>query len=160
MKRSSEDKFLQYEIHGEPTIHFDKADIVKNNPVNRETFLQKLESRLEELKVTFQLFQVLTLKELHRENDIEALLFYLNFTYKPLVEVLRMKYCPLHYNFYYRYIHYDLPAEVVTRLQRLAFAATPETVRANRAEAEEWFWEVADSTTHEELEKGLNVDVT
>lgn len=77
MKESSEDKFLQYKIHGEPLVHFDKIGIVKDTPVKVESFLKKLKIRLETLKTNFELFQVLTLKELNRGNYIEALCYYI-----------------------------------------------------------------------------------
>ena len=41
--------------------------------------------------MTFELFQMLTLKELNRHNDIEALVFYQSSTLRPLVEALNIK---------------------------------------------------------------------
>jgi hypothetical protein len=142
MKKSSEDKFLQYTIHGKPLVHFDKIGAIKDDPIDPEWFPKKLDARLETLKKTFELFQVLTLKELNRGNYIEALSYYITYTYKPLVEVLRIKYCPYHYNFFTSYIYYELPPDVVKRLHRLYFIADAEELRARQAEAETWFWEV------------------
>lgn len=157
MKRSSRDKFLQYKIHGEPIIYFDKIDVVKDDPIKPEAFLDKLEKRLQMLRTTFDLFQVLTLKELNRGNEIEALSYYTNYTYKPLVEVLRIKYSPYHYNFHHSYIYYDLPVDVVKRLHKLNFIANSEELAKCREEAETWFWEEINSINRDDLEKRIRL---
>lgn len=141
MKKSSEDKFLQFEIHGEPVIHFDKIGVVKNEPVDPTVWQKRLQARVETLKTTFVLYQVFVLKELNRGNDIEAFSYYLACTFRPLVEVLRIKHSPYHYNFHTSYIHYDLPADVVERLRKLIFITDRETLTKCREEAEKWFWE-------------------
>lgn len=155
MKESGNDKFLQYDIHGIPLVHFDKKGIVKNEPIDGVKFLERLESRLETLKSNFKMFQVLTLKELNRGNDMEALSYYMGTTFRPLVEVLRIKYCPHHYNFHTSYIYYDLPPDVVRRLHRLAFVKSCEGIRKSRAEAEEWFWKTIRSIDRIKLRKKL-----
>lgn len=143
MKQSSPDKFLQYGIHGRPLVHFDKIGIVKDEPLDADGFVKKVVARLETLKSTFPMFQVLTLKEINRGHDIEALGYYLGYTFRPLVELLRIKYCPLHFNFHTSSLHYDLPAEVGDRLQRFAFIRNATELGERRAQAENWFWDVA-----------------
>lgn len=150
IKESSEDKFLQYKIHGKPLVHFDKIGIVTDNSIEVESFLEKIKIRLETLKTNFELFQVLILKELNRGNNIEAFSYYIYYTFKPLVELLRIKYSPYHYNFFTSYIYYELPSEVVKRLQRLYFVTDVESLRKFRDEAESWFWDIA---------KSVNLDV-
>lgn len=145
MKRSSKDKFLQFAVHGRPLIHFDKIDVVKDEQIDPGFFLKKIEARLETLKTTFPLFQVLTLKELNRGNDVEALSYYVSYTYRPLLEILRIKYCPYHYNFFTTYIYYELPPGVVNRLKELYFIANTEALRKCQTEAETWFWEIVKS---------------
>lgn len=155
MKRSSKNKFLQFTIHGEPLIHFDKTGVIKDDSIHSGSFVKRLETRLEMIKTTFALFQVLTLKELNRGNDIEAFSYYVGYTYRPLVEVLRIKYCPYHYNFFTTYIYYELPPEIVARLQKLYFVAHAEQLRQCQAEAEEWFWEVVKSINLDEVKRRL-----
>ena len=157
MKKSSKDKFLQYDIHGKPRIYFDKGGIVRDDPLDKGMFMRKLEARLEELKTTFSLFQVLTLKELNRGNGIEALVYYRGSTYRPLVEILRIKYAPFHYNFFVRCVYYELPENVVRRLENLAFASDPEDLRKKHEEAGSWFWEIASSIKDEELKQRLGM---
>jgi predicted nucleotidyltransferase len=157
MKKSSKDKFLQYDIHGKPRIYFDKGGIVRDDPLDKEMFIRKLKARLEELKTTFSLFQVLTLKELNRGNGIEALVYYMGATYRPLVEILRIKYAPFHYNFYGRYVYYELPGDVVRRLENLAYALGPDDLRKKYEEAGRWFLEIASSIRDEELKQRLGM---
>lgn len=156
MKKSSKDKFLQFPIHGEPLVHFDKIGMVKNDPIDTESFFHKIETRLEVLKINFDMFQVLTLKELNRGNDIEALSYYISYTYRPLVEVLRIKYRPYHYRFFTTYIYYELPSEVVKRLHKLYFVANAEDIRKCRAEAETWFWEIVESINLDDLRRKIS----
>jgi len=153
MKRSSKDKFLQFTIHGKPLVYFDKISVVKDEPIDPEIFLERIKVRLESLKVTFPLFQVLTLKELNRGNDIEAMSYYISYTYRPLLEVLRIKYYPHHYNFFTTYVYYELPPKVVTRLEKLYFVADAEMLRKCRAEAEAWFWEVVESINLDDVKQ-------
>jgi len=151
MKKSSKDKFLQFQIHGVPVVYFDKIGVVKDDAVDLESFLDGIEKRLEALKILFGMFQVDTLKELNRGNDIEAHTFYVNNTLRPLVEALRIKYSPFHYNFRTHYICHDLPPEVVKRLHKLTFIADSKELRKRRVEAEEWFWEVVRSVDRKAL---------
>jgi predicted nucleotidyltransferase len=155
MKRSSKEKFLQYQIHGKPLVHFDKTGVVKDEPVEPAAYLKQIETRLEFLKATFNLFQVLVLKEINRGNDMEALSYYLSYVYRPLVEVLRIKHSPWHYRFFTTYIYYEMPADVVARLHRLYFVHDVGALAKCREEAESWFWETVDSITWEDLEKSI-----
>ena len=155
MKRSSKDKFLQYRIHGKPYVHFDKIGVIKDDPVEPESHFQQIKKRLEMLKTNFRLFQVLVLKELNRGNDVEAMSYYLSYVFRPLVEVLRMKYSPWHYRFFTTYVYYEMPADIVKRLQRLYFVSGAEALRKCREEAETWFWEAVESIDLQELRKKL-----
>ncbi len=153
MKRSSKEKFLQYRIHGKPLVHFDKIGVVKDEPVDSKEYFREMKTRLDNLKTTFELFQVLVRKEVNRGNDMEALSYYLSYVYRPLVEVLRIKHCPWHYKFFTTYIYHEMPAEVVQRLHHLYFVSDVEKLAKCREEAEEWFWETLKSIDLEALRR-------
>jgi hypothetical protein len=144
IKHSNPNKFLQPEMHGEVIVHFDKSEVVQSIPLDKHQLTLKLKNRLDILKISFDLFQVLTLKELNRGNLIEALNYYHNFTLRPLVEVLRMPHVPTHHGFYTRYIYYDLPPDVLTKLESLFFIADGDDLWAKRQTAEDWFYETID----------------
>jgi predicted nucleotidyltransferase len=155
MKRSSKDKFLQFKIHGKPLVHFDKIGVVKDDPTDIGEFIKRIEKRIEILKTNFRLFQVLTLKELNRGNILTALSFYSGYTFRPLVEVLRMKYCPERFNFYTSYVHYDLPLDISARLEKLCCGADSDVLRANHTKVGEWFWEEIETIDLKEIRKRL-----
>ncbi len=155
MKRSSREKFLQYAIHGKPLVHFDKIGIVKDEPIRHEEYLDSIKKRLETLKITFELFGVLVLKEINRGNDMEALSYYLGYVFRPLVEALRIKYYPLHYRFFTTYIYYELPEDVLKRLHRLYFVSDVETLIRCYKEAESWFWKTVDSIDLSSVKRNL-----
>jgi len=153
-KASSKNRFLEYSIHGPPVVRIDKGVVSDDSP-GAEEFARKLEDRLEALKTTFRLFQVEVLKELERGNGIEALAFYNAMTLRPLVEVLRIKYCPWRHNFNTRYVYYDLPSKVVKDLEKLYFIRNAKELAERRAEADKWFWEIADSIELKDVRKLL-----
>ncbi len=155
MKRTSNDKFLQYKIHNEPLVHFDKIGVAKDDPFDPDIFVKRIQSRIETIKTNFRFFQVLTLKELNRGNTLTALSFYMAYTFRPLVEVLRIKYCPERYNFYTSYLHYDLPADVVKQLEKLYFVSSPEVLRKYREKVENWFWKEVGIINFDDVKKKL-----
>ena len=101
-----------------------------------------LRGRVGELRVLFDLFRVLTEKELNRGNIIEAAAFYQSYTLRPLVQALRILHDPTRHDFHTRYVHYDFPEEDVTRLAELFFVADAGELTAKRERAERWFHEV------------------
>jgi len=155
MKRSATNKLLQPEIHGDAVIHFDKINFVVAPPFDQAAFLAKLHGRVATLRVMFPLFQSLTLKELHRGNALEALAFYQGYVLRPLVELLRIIHSPTRYDFHTRYTHYDLPSEVVQRLQALFYVAHPTELAAKREQGEMWFNELLTQIDFEAVAKKL-----
>lgn len=141
MKASAPEKFLQTEIHGKAVVHFDKAHVVRAQPLDRAAFAAKLKNRVETMRVTFELFQPMALKELNRGNAIEAIAFYQSWVLRPLVELLHIQHAPFHYNFNTRYVQYDLPQPIVEKLQPLFFVRDVDDLRAKREQAERWFRE-------------------
>lgn len=154
-KQRSRDKFLQREIHGEPVVHFDKSNVIQLKPLDREAFVAKLRERVEKLRSAFDLNKILVTKEIHRGNTIEAVSFYTSFTLRPLVEALGIKYRPARYSFFTRYVQYDMPEDVVRRLERLFFVGDPAELAARNAEGVEWFNEIITSIDFDEVERRL-----
>lgn len=139
MKASAEDKFLEPRLHGEVVVHFDKANIIDIPEFSEEALQEKLKNRVRDLRTTFDLYQVLTLKEVHRGHDIEALSFYQSFTLRPLIEALRIIHQPARHGFHTRYIDVDLPREIVERLRPMFFVSDAQDIASRRAEAEQLF---------------------
>ena len=158
VKQSAPNKFLEPEIHGDAIVHFDKADILASvERPDRPAFAEMLWRRVASLRLTFDLFQSFTLKEIHRGNAVEALAFYHSFTLAPLVELLRIHHAPFHYNFRTRYLYYDLPRDIAQRLQELYFVADTTDLLRKHDIAGRWFAGLADATTREVIDRALGV---
>jgi len=54
-----------------------------------------------------------------------------------------MEYSPYHYNFHTRYVYYELPDDIVQRLENLFFVGSMDELAEKRRQAEAWFGEVA-----------------
>jgi len=151
MRHSNPNKFLEPEIHGPAVFHIDKIGLAdasqglpapQAGPLNRfdpQAWQARLQERRAQLRLNFDLFQSFVPKEVQRGNWIEALAFYQSLTLRPLVEALRIHYAPEHYNFHTRYVYYDLPAEVVQRLEPFFFIGDGSQLVARHAEAQAWF---------------------
>ena len=139
MKLGSPQKFLEPEIHGQADIRFDKIGVTQVPPLDRAAWTQRLQHRRQVLSTQFNMFQILTLKEINRGNWIEAVAFYHTWTLRPLIEALRIQHAPLHYDFATRYVYYDLPHEIVRRLEPFFFLANGDDLIAKHAAAGAWF---------------------
>jgi hypothetical protein len=159
IKGSNPNKFLQPEIHNQAVVHFDKCNVVRWQPLNSKALTEKIRERLETLRVTFDLFQMLTKKEINRKNDIEALSFYHGYTLRPLIEALRIKYVPTRYNFHTRYVHYELPKPVVKKLESLYFVRDRKDLAAKRKSAESWFNKILKEINMKEVVQAIENSV-
>ncbi|MFO7619459.1 MAG: nucleotidyltransferase domain-containing protein [Thermoplasmata archaeon] len=155
MKEHTEaDKFDVWATHGKPIVRFDKNGLIREAKLDPEAHAKAIMKRLDMLKNLFEIFHIMPMKETNRGNHIEAMFFYLGQTYRPLVEALRMKHCPQRYNYATRYVYYDLPPEVVKRLEGLTFFK-PEEMEAKVGEVREWFREAANSISVDDIRAKL-----
>jgi len=151
MQHSNLNKFLEVEQHGNARVLFDKLGVTQPPAFDLQHLHIKLQKQIQQMKLTFDLFQVETTKELNRGNNIEAISFYYASTIRPLVELLRIRYTsvPARHKFYTRYIQYDLPKEVVEKLGRLFFVCDAADLEVKHRQAGELFHHVM-----QELEQG------
>ena len=155
IKRTNPNKFLETEIHGSATVIFDKENDIPQEPLKPDDHISTLKARVESQSNIFELFQILTLKELERGNLIEAVSFYTNFTLRPLVEILRIKYQPWRYNFHTRYVYYEFPPQVVSRLESLYLPMDLEDLREKHSQAGDWFKQLVVEMDWDEVEQLL-----
>jgi predicted nucleotidyltransferase len=142
MKHSNQNKFLETELHGQALVLFDRANVVQPPPLNRAELEQTLHKRLEQMWVTFHLFQSLVKKEILRQNPIDAFAFYQGFTIRPLVELLRIQYQPARHQFGLRYIYHDLPMAHAKRMERLIYISDLDDLANKHNEAVYWFEQI------------------
>ena len=134
-------RFSERETHGEPAILFDKLGIVAPAPLDVADNTQRMAARRAALRIREAIFGSFPMKEAARGRALDALHFHHAMLLQPLVEALRMRWCPERFGFGMRYLHRDLPPGVADRLTRLAFVSDLDDLRAKAPEAREWLRE-------------------
>jgi len=142
LKLSSPEKFLEPEIHGDVVFYFNKSDKISCPRLDKDAFFKKMHERLETLQARFDMFNNFVQKEINRGNYLEAIDLYHVLTLGTLVEALRIKHNPLHYDFKMRYIHYELPSEITEKLEHLYFVRDSEDLQEKYNEAIKWFHKI------------------
>lgn len=140
--RSQEHQFFDGSRHGAPVVLFDPEGLVRpvaGDEAARDAAIRK---RVEDLRARFELLAHLPVKEVQRGRSVDALAFYHSLVLRPLVDLLRIRYCPDRYDFSMRYLDADLPAEIAGRVKRLAFVGEAAEIPPRVAEARQWFAEV------------------
>ncbi len=98
------------------------------------------------------MFHLFVQKEINRGNHLEAVDFY-HMLLAWLVEALRIRYYPLHSDFKMRYIHYELPADMVKKLKRLYFVVDEGDLQEKYNELVRWFPKVISEIEKKEIER-------
>ena len=138
----SPENFLTPEIHGRNLFYFNKRGVAEARPLDKPSFDKRRRERLERLVLRFEMFNNYVAKELERGHSLEALEDYRAITLATLVEALRMKYAPLHYDFRMHYVDRELPSSAVKRLVRLSYVRNQQDLRNNYREATRWCTQV------------------
>ncbi len=128
-------QFLEGDSIEKPFILFDKVRIISfSQPDLKQIFINQSE-RLQSLSMTVAQVSRIE-KYIQRGEFIEAYGYYHKWLLTPLIEVLRMRYTPLHPDYYIVHISRYLPADVVSRLERLfkinSFEELAEKIRETR----------------------------
>jgi len=153
MTLSAPDKFLAREIHGEAVFLFNKGDTVRIPPLDAEAFVRGLLERRRRLADRMELFGPFVPKEIHRGNWLEALEFYRGIVLRSLIEALRMRHGPLHFDFRMRYVYRELPPEILRRVEHLAFVKDSDDLAAKYPQAIAWFREAIDAVDERQVRR-------
>jgi hypothetical protein len=153
LKLSSPDTFLEPEIHGNVVFYFNKSGKVKPAQLDREALFKKLHERLERLQARFDMFNNFVQKEINRGHYLEAIDLYHGFTLGTLVEALRIKHNPIHYNFKMEYVHYELPSETIKKLENLYFVKDAKDLQEKYREVIKWFHKTMLEIDQKEIER-------
>lgn len=153
-KHSWPDKLLEPEIHGRAKFHFNKGGAVKIPRLDRRKLAGDLRAALENSRMRLETFGCFVPKEIGRKNWIEAITLYQRLALDSLVDLLRIRYKPVRFGFKTRYVHYDLPPEVVDRLQALYYVGDVQDLAVKYAEARAWFQSELEILEKTDLEAG------
>lgn len=137
-RRSDPLLFREVELHGSGTTWFDRSGVLVERHLDMAADLQAAKARVPALAAQFEMFQHLVLKEIARGHGSDALAFYQAWTLRPLVEALRLLHAPHTRIFGLRYLARDLPAEVVVRVEALAYVGSLQQLTAAHDAARAW----------------------
>jgi hypothetical protein len=132
------DHYLEVERHGHILPLFDKGDWLLPRPLDDEALTTKRTKRFRELQIWFVPSQSFPRKAILRGQHAEAMNAYWMTTIKPLAELVRMRYCPVRWDFGMRYLDRDLPPAVYDRVRGLAFAKDLEDLKVKLSTATAW----------------------
>ena len=155
LKRSAPDKYLEPELHGKALFAFNKGGTVQVPRLDADGFVRKLLDRRDRLVLRMALFAPFVTKELHRRNALGSLEAFQRIVLDSLLQALRMRYAPAHYSFSVRYVPYELPPDVVRRLEELSFVRSLEDLPEKNRMAIEWFQESVGTVTEEEVRRRI-----
>lgn len=139
IRRSDPLIFREVELHGHGRTWFDRSGVLVETHLDLAADLALARARVPALRTAFEMFQHLVRKELRRGHATDALAFYQAWTLRPLVEALRLLHAPERRGFGLRYLARDLPAEVVRRIEALAFVRDSDHLAQAHEEAVRWF---------------------
>lgn len=139
MERGSPaDRFDAREQHGEPVVLFDRIGVARARPLDRPAHEARLRQRRGQLVAREALFGGFAEKEARRGRPLDARWAYQAFLIAPLVEALRMRYCPERFHFGERYTDRDLPPAPLRRLVELAYVRDLDDLIAKAPLARAW----------------------
>ena len=153
LKLSSLEKFLEPEIHGNVVFYFNKSGKVKPLPLDRDALVRRLNERMGQLQARFGMFNNFVQKEINRGHHLESIDLYHGLTLATLVEALRIKHNPIHYNFKMEYLHYELPSETIKKLEHLYFVKDEKDLQEKYREAIKWFNKTMQEINQKEIER-------
>lgn len=153
IKLSAPEKLLEPEIHGNVVFYFNKSDKIRCPRLGKDVFFKKVHERLQRLQVRFDMFNNFVQKEINRGNLLEAIDLYHNLTLATLIEALRIRYNPLHYDFKMRYVHYELPSKIIEKLKNLYFVKDGKDLQEKYPQAIKWFHKTMLEIQEKKMEK-------
>jgi hypothetical protein len=131
-------ELLDIERHGKLRPLFDKGQWLGGDNAATGSQLVRRSQRLDDLEAWFRISQSFVRKAMARGHEVEALAALWGYTLKPLVELLRMRYCPARWDFGMRYLQRDLPGAVYDQLQDLMFVEKSDDIAGHLSRATAW----------------------
>ena len=129
---------LDLERHGRVRPLFDKGDWLRTDPSAEVSQAESRAKRLGELQEWFSVSQSFVRKAIIRGQQVEALAAFWSVSLKPLVELLRMRYCPARWDFGMRYLDRDLPGPVYDELRGIMFVGEADDLAKHLSKATAW----------------------
>lgn len=147
-KRTSENRLIEPDRHGESKIWLNREEVLKPEPTPEDEMLRRNTRFFAMQADTYPISETETRKQLLRGNRIDAMLEYQGFIQRKLASLLNLKYRHPRYDFGIRYGDREYPEEIAERVSRLMYAGSLEELKPKFEEASAWARELL-----EELKK-------
>jgi hypothetical protein len=161
-QEDAEDLYLQPQRHGNATILFDRTPTHRTAGAafDDAAHRQRMAEALHQEVMRWNLYRAFVEKELARGRTIDAFGFYLAFAIRPVLTVLGMLHRPHRFDYGFRYVKEELPAEAVKLIERLCCVASPAELPARLEEARKVFAESVEALKRRGVEPidALGVD--
>ena len=132
------DHHFDTERHGDKVPLFDKGHWLRPRALSDGALATQRDQRYRELQTWFPMSQIFVRKAILRGQHIEAVNAFWACTLKPLAELLRMRYCPVRWDFGVRYLDRDLPPAVYEQVCDLALVTDLGDLERKLARATAW----------------------
>ncbi len=129
---------LDVDRHGKIRQLFDKGQWLRSETSSVVSQRATRAKRRDDLEEWFSVSQSFVRKAIMRGHEVEALAAFWGYTLKPLVEILRMRYCPARWDFGMRYLQRDLPGPVYDELRGIMFVGESVDLAEKLAKAVAW----------------------
>lgn len=120
--------FLERERHGEPLVYFDRTSRIRARPADQAALADRRAQRWRQLQGAVPVYGMLVDKELARGRPLEALGYY-QALLRALVDVLGVTHRPERFDFGWRYLESQLPAEARALIASFAFVGDERALR-------------------------------
>ena len=123
--------FLERERHGEPIVWLDRRGTITARPVDEVVLARRRRHRLDQVRGMVPVYAMLVDKEMARGHPLEALGFY-QVLVKVLIELLGMQHRPERFDFAWRYVERELPADAQALIARHAYIGGADALASSR----------------------------
>jgi hypothetical protein len=136
-----DDLYLQPQRHGRATILFDRSEgqLTAGGSFDAAAHSQRMRQSLHQEIMRWNLFREFVAKELSRGRTIDAFAFYIAFVLRPVLTVLGMLHRPDRFDYGFRYVRQELPADAVKAIERLCYVESPGELLGRVDEANRLF---------------------
>jgi hypothetical protein len=144
---SADDLYLQPQRHGHATILFDRTETQRasQSKFDHAAHRQRMSEALHQEIMRWNLYREFVDKEIARGRTIDAFGFYLGFAVRPVLTVLGMLHRPDRFDYGFRYVKDELPADAMKQIERLCYVASPDQLLGRVEEANAIFRRAVDS---------------
>lgn len=120
--------FLERERHGEPLVYFDRTSRIRARPADQAALADLRARRWRQLQGAVPVYGMLVDKELARGRPLEAFGYYQTLL-RALIEVLGITHRPDRFDFGWRYLESQLPADARALIAAFAFVGDERALR-------------------------------